>query len=327
MLYRPCRGAYRKKFIKFDERGLKMAETNAKPKAKKGLGRGLGAFFDDVPVAAVPSAGESLSQKQSAGEGVTRLKLRDIEPNPDQPRKTFDKDALDALAASIKEHGLIQPILVKPEKNGIYIIIAGERRWRAAKLAGLKEVPCIIGEYSEKQVMEIALIENLQREDLNPIEEAEGYKKLMDTFALTQEEVSARVGKSRSAVANALRLNHLSDTIKKMLTAGKISSGHARAILSLEKESDRLILAEKIEKDGLSVRQAEAAAAVMAKNGGAKKAKSVDKNIEAYFRSLADTLSHKLETKVSIKHGKKRGKIEIEYYSNEDLENILRKIK
>lgn len=304
-----------------------MAETSTKSKAKKGLGRGLGAFFDDVPVA--PAAPEVKLSQPAAEEnsGVIRLKIRDIEPNPDQPRKTFDKAALEALASSIKEHGVIQPILVKPENGGVYIIIAGERRWRAAKLAGLKEIPCIIGEYTEKEIMEVALIENLQREDLNPIEESEGYKKLMDTFALTQEEVSQRVGKSRSAVANALRLNQLSDTVKKMVADGRISAGHARAILSLEKESDRLILAEKIEKDGLSVRQAEAAAAVIAKNRGTKKSKTVDKNLEAYFKNLADTLSHKLETKVSIKHGKKRGKIEIEYYSNEDLENILRKLK
>ena len=304
-----------------------MAETSTKSKAKKGLGRGLGAFFDDVPIVS-PVVDVKKSQTQAEEQsGVTRLKIRDIEPNPDQPRKNFDKAALDALASSIKEHGVIQPILVKPEKGGIYIIIAGERRWRAAKLAGLKEMPCIIGEYTEKEIMEVALIENLQREDLNPIEESEGYKKLMDTFALTQEEVSQRVGKSRSAVANALRLNQLSDTVKKMVVDGKISAGHARAILSLEKESDRLILAEKIEKDGLSVRQAEAAAAVIAKNRGTKKSKTVDKNLESYFKNLADTLSHKLETKVSIKHGKKRGKIEIEYYSNDDLENILRKLK
>ena len=303
-----------------------MAETSTKSKAKKGLGRGLGAFFDDVPVS-IPVDVKKAEAQAEEQSGVTRLKIRDIEPNPDQPRKTFDKAALEALASSIKEHGVIQPILVKPEKGGIYIIIAGERRWRAAKLAGLKEIPCIIGEYTEKEIMEVALIENLQREDLNPIEESEGYKKLMDTFALTQEEVSQRVGKSRSAVANALRLNQLSDTIRKMVVDGKISAGHARAILSLEKESDRLILAEKIEKDGLSVRQAEAAAAVIAKNRGTKKSKTVDKNLEAYFKNLADTLSHKLETKVSIKHGKKRGKIEIEYYSNDDLENILRKLK
>lgn len=304
-----------------------MAETKAKPKAKKGLGRGLGAFFDDVSVMEPVKINSSLPTAADEASGVVRLKHRDIEPNPNQPRKHFDKDALETLAASIKEHGLLQPILVKPKENGIYIIIAGERRWRAAKLAGVKEVPCIIGDYTEKEVMEIALIENLQREDLNPIEEAEGYKSLMNTFALTQEEVALRVGKSRSAVANALRLNQLSDKLKELLTLGKISSGHARALLSLEKEADRLALAEKIEKDGLSVRQAEAAAAAISKNGGSKKIKTIDKNIETHFKRLAETLSQKLETKVSIKHGKKRGKIEIEYYSNDDLENILKKIQ
>ena len=307
-----------------------MAEAKTKTKTKKGLGRGLGAFFDDVPVSPAPAAATKKAEKQetSDGQGVLRLKIRDIEPNPDQPRKVFDKDKLEALAASIREHGLIQPVLVKAETSGMYTIIAGERRWRAAKLAGLTEIPCILGEYSEKEVMELALIENLQREDLNPIEEAEGYQKLMETFALTQEEVAERVGKSRSAVANSMRLNNLSDKIKIMVTKGELTQGHARALLSLEKEADRLALAEKIIKDGLNVRQAENAVSAMQKKSNAKIAKKpTDKNIENYFKNLADELSSKFETKVSIKYGKKRGKIEIEYYSSADLENILKKLK
>lgn len=304
-----------------------MAESKAKKKTQKGLGRGLGAFFDDVEAVPVKPAAAK-AEKSDAESGVLRLKIRDIEPNPDQPRKTFDKDKLETLASSIKEHGLIQPVLVKAEGSGMYTIIAGERRWRAAQLAGLREIPCILGEYTEKEIMELALIENLQREDLNPIEEAEGYQKLMQTFNLTQEEVAVRIGKSRSAIANSIRLNNLSEKIKAMVTKGEISQGHARAVLGLENEADRLAVAEKIVKDSLNVRQTENLVAAMTKSAAAKPAKkSVDKNIEVYFKNLADELSSKLETKVSIKHGKKRGKIEIEYYNNSDLENILKKIK
>jgi ParB family chromosome partitioning protein len=304
-----------------------MAEKT-KAKSPKGLGRGLGAFFDNVEAVPVKAPAKKEVEKSDAENGVMRLKIRDIEPNPDQPRKTFDKDKLEALASSIKEHGLIQPVLVKKEASGMYTIIAGERRWRAAKLAGLKEIPCILGEYTEKEIMELALIENLQREDLNPIEEAEGYRKLMETFALTQEEVAQRMGKSRSAIANSMRLNNLSPEIKKMVTAGQLSQGHARALLALEKESDRIALAEKIIKENLNVRQAENAVNLLNKKSKDKPAKkSDDKNIENYFKNLAADLSSKLETKVTIKYGKKRGKIEIEYYNNSDLENILKKFK
>ena len=291
----------------------------AKAKSKKALGKGLDAYFKDVSI-------EPAASKTDSEPGVLRLKIRDVEPNPNQPRRFFDKDKLEALASSVREHGVIQPILVKAEESGMYTIIAGERRWRAAKLAGLTEIPCVLGEYSHKQVMEIALVENLQREDLNPIEEAEGYRNLMEAFSLTQEEVAARVGKSRSAVANSMRLNGLSDKIKKMLISGEITQGHARALLGLEKETDRILLAERIIKEGLNVRQTENAVAALLKNKKPAK-KAVDKNVEVYFKNLAEKLSSKLETKVSIKYGKKRGKIEIEYYSNEDLENIIKKIK
>ncbi len=302
----------------------------AEKKTKKGLGKGLGAFFDNLeaaPSAALESKAENLDE--TAGEsGVLRLKIRDIEPNPEQPRKVFDKDKLQALADSISEHGLIQPVLVKKIDNGMHIIIAGERRWRAAKLAGLKEIPCIIGEYTDREVMELALIENLQREDLNPIEESEGYQRLMDTFNLTQDEVAKRVGKSRSAVANSLRLNNLSKEIKKMVSDGELSQGHARAILPIEKEADRMAMAKRIVKEGLNVRQAENAVAVLLNSKGKKpEKKSVDKNIENYFKNLEAELSSKFNTKVSIKYGKKRGKIEIEYYNSDDLENILKNLK
>lgn len=296
-----------------------MAERKA---AKKGLGRGLGAFFDDIE----ENTAEKSFQKEEEKGGIKILKLRDIEPNPDQPRKTFEKDKLEALAASIKEHGIVQPIVVKPQKNGMYTIVAGERRWRAAHIAGLTQVPCVEGDYTEKQIMELALVENLQREDLNPIEESEGYRKLMDTFGLTQEEVAARVGKSRSAVANALRLNGLSDKIKDMVVEGKLTSGHARALLAVEKDAERLALAQRIVDEGLNVRQAEKLAAkpVIKKTVTPPQ---IDRNTEKYFKDLEKDISRRLGAKVSIKNGKNRGKIEIEYFSPQELEGILEKIK
>lgn len=295
-----------------------MAE---KKTAKKGLGRGLGAFFDDIEENTAEKAPEKAQEN-----GVKTLKLRDIEPNPDQPRKNFEKDKLEALAASIKEHGIVQPIVVKPQKNGMYTIVAGERRWRAAHIAGLNKVPCVEGDYTEKQIMELALVENLQREDLNPIEESEGYRKLMDAFGLTQEDVATRVGKSRSAVANALRLNGLSDKIKAMVIKGDLTSGHARALLALEKDAERLALAERIVAEGLNVRQAEK----LASNPVVKEKlipPQVDRNTEKYFKDLERDISRRLGAKVSIKNGKKRGKIEIEYFSPQELEGILEKIK
>ena len=290
---------------------------------KKAMGRGLGAFFDDVGDNIIPET----PRKKEAESGVKVLKIRDVEPNPAQPRKNFEKDKLEALAASIREHGIIQPIVVTPQKNGMYLIVAGERRWRAAKLAGLGEVPCVEGDYTEKQVMELALIENLQREDLNAIEEAEGYKRLMDTFGLTQEEGAERVGKSRSAVANSLRMNGLSEKLKKMVIVGELSGGHARALLSLEKESDRLLIAEKITKEGLSVRQTEKLVAAISQQKEKLQPTKPDKNIEKYFKDLAREISSRLGTKVTIKNGKNKGKIEIEYFNNAELEGILEKIK
>lgn len=289
---------------------------------KKAIGRGLGAFFDDIEEPVVKES--SLKAQEN---GAKMLKVRDIEPNPDQPRKHFEKDKLQALSDSIKEHGLIQPIVVKPRKDGMFTIVAGERRWRAAKLAGLTEVPCVEGDYTDKQVMELALVENLQREDLNPIEEAEGYRKLMDTFGLTQEEVSLRVGKSRSAVANSLRLNGLSAKIKAVVINGHISQGHARALLSIPSEDDRLAVVEKIIADELNVRQTEKLVAAILSRKEKPKAKPVDKNVEKYFRDLERTLSQKLGAKVLIKNGKNKGKIEIEYFNNAELEGILQKIK
>lgn len=299
-----------------------MAETKAK--AKKALGRGLGAFFDDVPA---DSMNKTSKPDAESGNGIMQIKLRDIEPNPEQPRREFDKEKLEDLAQSIKEHGLIQPILVQKSKNGMYIIIAGERRWRASKLAGLSEVPCIEKDFSQREIMEIALIENLQREDLNPIEEAEGYQKLIDTFDLKQEEVADRVGKSRSAVANSLRLNNLCSEIKKMVISKDISQGHARALLPVSKKEDQLSLAKKIIEEGLNVRQTEKLVNMFLHEKPKKSKVKKDENYESYFRELETSLSKSLGTKVLIKNGKNKGKIEIEYYSNKDLENILEKIK
>lgn len=299
--------------------------SSAKPKAKKGLGKGLGAFFENA-VINEETAEESFESASQSNGGVMKIKLRDIEPNPTQPRRNFDKEKLGELAASIKEHGLIQPILVKKTENGMYIIIAGERRWRAAKLAGLTEVPCIEGEYTEREVMELALIENLQREDLNPIEEAEGYRRLMDSFSLKQEEVAERVGKSRSAVANSLRLNNLCDDIKKMVIDGALSQGHARALLPVVKVSDQILLAEKIISEKLNVRQTEKLVNAFLKDKPEKPQPIVDENMQSYFHDLENRLSNRFGTRVQIKTGKSKGKIEIEYYSTDDLEHILDKL-
>ena len=229
---------------------------------KKGLGKGLGALFIDE--------GENQSAESGAvdlrdGERISMLKLIDVEPNRDQPRQTFDRDALESLAQSIKEHGIISPILVQKTESDTYKIIAGERRWRAAKLAKLKEIPCIIKDYDDMARMSVSLIENLQRENLNPIEEAEGYQLLMDTFGLSQEAVSERVGKSRSAIANSLRLCGLRDEIKDFVQADKLSAGHARTLLGIPDRLVQLEIAQQVIAEGLSVRQLESLVKVMNK--------------------------------------------------------------
>ncbi len=290
-----------------------------KQKAKKGLGRGLGALFTEVEapqsVSASPKAAEN-------GESVVLLKVIDVEPSPNQPRRSFDKEALEALAESVKTHGVVSPILVKAGKKGMYTIIAGERRWRASKLAGLKEIPCIIKEYSPEKVMEIALIENLQREDLNPMEEAEGYKRLMEAFSLTQEQVSDKVGKSRSAVANALRLNNLCDGVKTLLIEKKLSQGHARTILSVSDPGLQLSVAEKIIKEDLSVRETERLVANLEKPVAEKK-----KTASPSYKNVEKQLSDIFKTKVKISSGKSKGKIEFEFYNSEDLDRLLFEFK
>lgn len=275
---------------------------------KKGLGKGLDVLFsDDNPI--------------SIDSGITELKLTEVEPNSNQPRKSFDNEKLEILAESIKEHGLIQPIIVVKNKKGTYTIVAGERRWRAAKKAGLSTIPAVIKDYSNQTVTEIALIENLQREDLNPIEEALGYKSLMDEYNLTQEEISQRIGKSRSAVANSLRLLTLEKDLQKYLISGQISEGHARAILSLNGEVLREFLLNRIIDEDLNVRQAEKLAKDLqtVKEEKPKEITAADIEIE----KIKNRLEQGFGTKVKIHNGPSKGKIEIEYYGNDDLERIL----
>ena len=287
--------------------------------AKKGLGKGLGSLFGSDEI-------ETLSVSKTADEkkegDIQNIKTSLIEPNKKQPRSKFDDEKIDALAGSIKEHGVISPIIVTPVKNGMYKIVAGERRWRAAKKAKIKEIPAIVRSYSDEQVAEIALIENLQRENLNPIEEAVGYNLLMEEFNLTQETISKRVGKSRSAVANSLRLLTLEPALQKLITDGSLTSGHARAVLSVEGNEMRSALAKKIIEGGLNVRQAESLAKeLMKKKGAPKKKEKTAAEIEA--EKIAEKLSSAIGTKVNISHGAKKGKIEIEYYGADDLDRIL----
>ena len=271
-------------------------------KSKKGLGRGLGALFDDSKSEKSSEGFDFLSDLSDTeiadSDSIKMIKVRDIEPNKNQPRKTFDKEKLEILSSSIAAHGIVQPILVKPNINGTYMIVAGERRWRAAKLAKIKEVPCVIRELDEPAVMEIALIENLQREDLNPIEEAEGYRRLMETCELTQEEVAEKVGRSRSAVANSLRLNNLSERVKQMVIDGKLSQGHARALLSITDDNEQFELAKFIIEKGLNVRQVEKLVSDTSENKKKPKTKQVTGMMKKYFSEVENDLGSRLGTKV-----------------------------
>lgn len=286
---------------------------------KRGLGKGLDSLFESTDEEVEKN---SVTENSGQKKGVITLKINSVEPNRDQPRKNFDDEKLETLAESIREHGIIQPIIVTRDEKGYYKIVAGERRWRAAKKAGLSEVSCIIENYTPQQTAEIALIENLQREDLNPIEEALGYHSLLEDFSLTQEILSKRIGKSRSAIANSLRLLTLDDGIKKLLITGELSSGHARALLSVENPEMRLALAKRIIEDRLSVRQAEEIAKKLNKE---KKSPPKKDNTAEQIETehLAEQIASVLGTKVKISHNAKRGKIEIDYYGNEDLDRIL----
>lgn len=282
--------------------------------AKKlgGLGKGLNAIF--------------MENDAEDNNSTVTLKLSEIEPNKNQPRQDFDETALAELAESISKHGLLQPILVRPIIGGGYQIVAGERRYRASRMAGLSEVPVIIRELSESETMEIALIENLQRENLTPIEEAVGYRTLMDEHGFSQEEVSKAVGKSRSAVANSLRLLKLPEDILKMVSNGVISAGHARAILSLEKEEDMLFLANEIAKRDLSVRQAEK---LSKKMNQAEKVPPAVTVKASYFSEVELALTEYLGKKVSVSplKNKEGGILQIEFYSDEELKELANKLE
>lgn len=281
--------------------------------AKKGLGKGLGTLFSEE----IDEINEN---------GIIEVKISQVEPNKNQPRKSFDREKLETLADSIKEHGIIQPIIVTKSEDGRYTIVAGERRWRASKIAGLTTIPVVVKEYTDQTVAEISLIENLQREDLNPIEEALGYKELSDTYGLTQDKISQKIGKSRSAIANSMRLLLLEDEIQQRLISGEISEGHARAILSLEGFELRNFLVNQIIENSLNVRQAEVLAKQLQKGRPERRKKSPDVySIE--IKRIQERLAESLGTKVTISNGAKKGKIEIEYYGNDDLERLLNLIQ
>ena len=288
---------------------------------KKGLGRGLEALMGVSEPAATPAKKEEKTISKTPENGVVELKIALVEPNREQPRKQFDEEKLQILADSIKTHGVIQPILVKEREKGYYMIIAGERRWRAAKLAGLKTIPAVVKNLEEQKVMEVALVENLQREDLNPIDTANGYRFLAEKFNLTQEEISARVGKSRSAIANTLRLLTLPEFVQDKLFDGTLTEGHARSLIGLS-EKDALAIAEKIIGDGLSVRATEEMIRRLKKPAAQKPVP--EKNV--HHRAVEKNLSKKFGTKVQLLLGAKKGKIVIEYYDDEQLNQILEKI-
>ncbi len=277
--------------------------------AKGGLGSGLDTLFIDNT--------NDIQVKKT-------LRTAEIEPNRDQPRKTFSDEAIAALADSIREHGILQPILVRPMDTGGYQIVAGERRWRAARMLGLDEVPVNIKELSDMEAMQIAIIENLQRENLNPVEEAAGYNELIEKFGMTQDKVAKMVGRSRSAVANSVRLLSLPDRVIKMLENGDISAGHARALLGFEDEELLIATALKAADGGLTVRQVEK----IAQNSGSEEPakKGSDKKIDNYFVEMELSLNESLGRKVKVDYGKNKGALILEFYDKEDLAELARKL-
>lgn len=303
---------------------------------KTGLGRGLDALFPEKATVSKDTVKKSVSKKKTESEtssatanntleskkGTLLVKLSSVEPNLNQPRKQFDEDALVELSESIKQYGILQPILVTDKKD-YYEIIAGERRWRAAKLAGLKEVPVIVKEFNEQELVEISLIENIQREDLNPVEEAMAYKRLIDEFHMKQDEIADRVGKSRTAVTNAMRLLKLDEKVQQMLIDEMITAGHARAILSISDKERQVAAAMKVFDEKLSVRETEALVKHILDPPKEKK-KSVNTTEDAIYEQLEEKMKSIVGTRVLI-HRKKnnKGKIEIEYYSKDDLERII----
>ena len=279
-------------------------------KRKSGLGRGLDSLFEDTTGLVTSDADQ-----------VQTLPLREIEPDRDQPRKVFEENALAQLAESIAQHGMLQPIAVRSNPAGGYKIIAGERRWRAARMAGLTEVPVVIREVTDQQAMELALIENLQREDLDPVEEAMGYRRLLDEYGMTQEKAAERVGKSRPAVANALRLLALPEDLLEMVADGRLTAGHARAVLTLKSEKQQRDAAQKIASLQLSVRQAELMCRSMAREKPPEEPKKV---LEVdYIAECEKHLSRRLGRGVKITNGKRKGHLDLEFYGPDDLQQLL----
>ena len=311
---------------------------------KNGLGRGLDAFFPDrTSVVKEPArktitktvktekksdvaekqTNPTVAKKQTADSktGAMIVKISSVEPNMDQPRKQFDEDALMELSESIKQYGVLHPLLVSDKKD-YYEIIAGERRWRAAKLAGLTEIPVIVKEFSEQELVEISLIENIQREDLNPVEEAMAYKRLMEEFHLKQDAIAERVSKSRTAVTNSMRLLKLDDRVQQMLIDEMISTGHARALLAVENPEEQYNLAQRIFDEKLSVRDVEKLVKNLHKP--AKPKKTDDKTMQVIYQDIEEKLKQKLGRKVTVtSRGEGSGKIEIEFYNHEDLDRLL----
>ncbi len=297
---------------------------------KSGLGRGLDALFADaVPVIDTADTEESKKTpkkqniKTAAGDEVQYIKIHDIMPNLNQPRKTFQEDKIEELAASIKEHGIIQPIVVRRCENG-YEIVAGERRWRAARKAELAQVPCLVRELTDEQNMLFAIIENMQREDLNPIEEAEGLQRMMQTFGMTQEQVSKSVGKSRPYIANALRLLKLPEDIVVQIAQGNLSAAHGRTLAGVEDDAVKEQLCEKILKESLSVRETEQLVNNLTKGQKKRPAKKTKNPNEA---RVEEELKEALGTRVNIRQTGKKGKIEIEFFGSDELERLIELLK
>ena len=309
----------------------------AASKKTRGLGKGLDALFGDAEVTLQSRAEKNsknedektedpkqkVDKNERTGGGIDYIDINDIKPNSNQPRKTFDEDKLNELAASIEEHGLIQPLVLRKAEKG-YEIVAGERRWRAARKIGIREIPCIVRELTDEENMLLAIIENMQREDLNPIEEAEGIRQMIDTYGLTQEEVSKSVGKSRPYIANSLRLLRLPETVRKYVEDGSLSTGHAKAIAAVSDEKKQIELAEVAIRDGLSVRQLEKLAQ---QDKSGVKTRSIVKQKTADVKRVEEDLKNALGTKVTLNQKGKKGKIEIEFYSKDELERLIELLK
>lgn len=281
-------------------------------RSARGLGKGLDALFQD----------NSTEEASSA----VQVRLSEIEPNRNQPRKQFDDAALSELADSIKTHGVIQPLLVRPLSNGTYQLIAGERRWRASRMVGLSEIPVIIKEMSDKEAMEIALVENLQREDLNPMEEARGYRELMENYDLTQDDIAQRVGKSRPAVANVLRLLNLPEEVADYIAKGEISAGHARAILSLDKQENMIIFAKEIIAKKLNVRESEKIAKKLNNSTKNKNKKQTVSKRDTFYDEMEIALNSELHRKVKIEVKENKGRVIIDFYDRSELSDIAERL-